>query len=129
MRLFYLGAVPICIHAGINLFFGLEAESSAVVLFGCMASASVVGGFLGIKNFGLIESTLAAAWPSWLAGWRHWHWSLDMPAPGGAAQAFVGFLGWREASMPAALGAVLAASGAAGWSLMRFDRLYKRKKG
>lgn len=129
IRTVYLGVVPVCVHAALNLFFCLEAEGSAMVLFAGMMSAAVCGGFLALKRFNILEASLAAAWPSWLAGWRHWHWSLDMPAPGGAAQSLVGVLGWKEPPMPWALGAVLIVCGGLGWLAMAGDRLYKRKTG
>jgi hypothetical protein len=129
IRPIYLGLVPVCVHGALNLFFGLEAEGSAVILFAGMMSAGIVGGYLATERFNVVESSLAAAWPSWLAGWRHWQWSLDMPAPGGAAQSLVGVFGWKEAPMPWALGAVLVTCGALGWLFGRFNQTYKRKTG
>jgi hypothetical protein len=129
VRAVYLGLAPVCVHGVLNLFFGVEAEGPAVILFAGMMSAAFVGGFLATKKFNIVEASLAAAWPSWLAGWRHWHWSLDMPAPGGAAQSLVETFGWREPPMPAALGAVLVSCGALGWLFMRGNRRYKRKTG
>lgn len=128
-HLIYLGLLPAGVHAFFTLIFGLEADTSGFMLFTAVMAAGAAGAFLGKLKYGPAVSALAAAWPSVLAAWRHWHWSLGMPSPGGSAQAMVRGLGWPDAPMPEAVACVLIPFGAAGWAFMRFDRWYESKTG
>lgn len=125
----WLGLMPIGAHVFFGVFLGLEAEGSGYMLLLTVCAAGAVGVVLGKLKYGPVESSLAAAWPSVLAAWRHWHWALDMPSPGGSAQGLVRLVGWADAPIPGAVAAVLIFSGAAGWLVMRIDRWYTAKTG
>ncbi|MDD5303067.1 MAG: hypothetical protein PHS14_08145 [Elusimicrobia bacterium] len=121
--------MPIGVHVFFILFFGSEAESSSFMLFATALAAGATGAFLGKLKYGPVASSLAAPWPSVLAAWRHWHWALGMPSPGGSAQSLARAAGWADAPMPAAVAAAMILSGAAGWLMVRVDRWYEGKTG
>lgn len=125
----WLGAMPAAVHLLFALLFGSEADTSAFMLFGSLATAACVGMFLSKKSYGAAVSMLAAVWPVVPASLGHWHWAAGMASPGGSAQALVRWAGWTDASMTASLAALSAAAAGAGWAFMLFDRFYKRKTG
>lgn len=128
-HLLRLGLLPAGVHLFLTLLFGIEADTSGVMLMMAIMAALAVGVLLAKLEYGLIVSALAAVWPTVLAAWRRWHWSLDMHSPGGAAQTVVRFCGWPDAPAAAALAAVLIPFGALGWLLKHFDRWYEKKTG
>lgn len=121
--------MPPGVHLFLTFLIGGEAESSGFMLFAGMMAAAATGAFLAKKGYGPVGSSVAAAWPTVLAAWRHWHWSLDMPSPGGAAQTLIRSLVWSDASVAASVACVLTPMGAAGWLIMRFDSRYKKRTG
>lgn len=125
----FLGLMPAGVHLFFTVIIALDVDSSGMMLIMSIMAAGAVGAILSKKKYGPIESALAAAWPSVLFAWRRWHWTLDMPSPGGAAQSLVRALGWSDASVPAAVAVLLIPVGAAGWGLRDFNRWYEKKTG
>ena len=114
LHLVYLGVMPVCVHALMTLFFGLEAESSVSMLFMALFASVATGGFLFKLKYDPVVSSLVAGWPSVLAAWKRLHWAMDMPSPGGSAQNIMRSLGWDSPSVPAAVAVLTIVAGLAG---------------
>ena len=128
-HLVYLGVIPAFVHAFATLTFAFEAELSIVILIAAMIASALVGGFLFRQGYHPVVPVVVSGWPTVLASWQRLHWAMNMPSPGGSAQSIARSFGWNDAPVPAAVAAVLAASGLAGWLFMLFECWYKKKMG
>ena len=116
----YLGFMPPFVHVCATVIFGLEADDSTQMLFSAALAAWATGVFLRKLKYRPVAAAFSGAWPAVLAASRHWYWMVDMPSPGGSAQALVRILGWTDASVSASVAVVLIPCGAIGW-LWKFE--------
>lgn len=122
-----LALLPPGVHLLFALIFGMEADTSWMMLLATVMGAGAVGSFLGKWNHGPVVSTLAAIWPAALAVSQRWHWGLGMRSPGGAASTLARILLRADVPAPAAVSALLAPFAIGGWLFSRLDMAPKRR--
>jgi hypothetical protein len=121
--------LPLVLHGFLALLALVEADETWMVFTTALIPAFALGSIAEKMRYPLWEAVFAASWFPTLMTWTKWYWAIGMPSAGGAGARLLHLVTGIQNEATIGVAVFMAAAGAAGFALMRYDRWWTRKFG